>query len=41
MLSVGTIRLKIGSVLEERVGQREVGGSTALADVHGGCCSWL
>ena len=32
MLSVGAIRLKIGSVLAERVGQREVGGSTALAD---------
>ena len=26
--------LKIGSALAERVGQREVGGSTALAD-HG------
>ena len=29
--------LKIGSVLAERVGQGEVGGSTALAD----CAWWL
>ena len=32
MLSVGTIRLKIGSALAERVGQGEVGGCTTLAD---------
>ena len=32
MLSIGAICLKIGSALAERVGQGEVGGSTALAD---------
>ena len=32
MLSVAQSVLKIGSVLAERVGQREVGGSTTLAD---------
>ena len=32
MLSVGTIRLKIGSVLAERVRQGEVGGCTALGN---------
>ena len=32
MLSVGAIHLKVGSVLAERVGQGEVGGSIALAD---------
>ena len=33
MLSVGAIRFEdIGSALTERVGQREVGGSTALPD---------
>ena len=32
MLSVAQSVLKIGSALAERVGQEEVGGSTALAD---------
>ena len=32
MLSVGAIQLKIGSALAEKVGQGEVGGSTALPD---------
>ena len=32
MLSFGATVLKIGSVLAERVGQREVGGCTTLAD---------
>ena len=32
MLSVGAIRLKIGSALAERVGPGEVGGCTVLAD---------
>ena len=32
MLSVAQFVLKIGSALAERVGQGEVGGSTALAD---------
>ena len=32
MLSVGTIRFENRSVLAERVGQGEVGGSTALPD---------
>ena len=35
MLSVAQSVLKIGSALAERVGQEEVGGSTALAD-----CAW-
>ena len=33
MLSVGAIRLKIDSVLAERMGQGEVGGYTALPDM--------
>ena len=37
MLSVGPIRLKIGSALAERVGQGEVGGCTPLGDSAG----WL
>ena len=33
--------LKIGFTLAERVGQGEMGGSTALLTMHDGCCSCL